>query len=178
MKQNKFFEKRVVLFVLLATISAIFVACNTQTQIKGNFAQIPAGQAFAEGKEIFFSHTETSDPEIAKLLTDMMKSPVLYVPSLANVPEASTSKVYVFENGLTGHGPLGFQADVFDNPPGTEGYTPLRRVVLVKWADGVVVSELKSLADIQQAEANNLLTTSETEIVINMPFIVWDGGKR
>ena len=89
---------------------------------------LPAGLAYAEGKEIYFVHTEASDPEIAKLLSDMMSSPVLFVPALADVPESALANVYVFENGVEGMGPLGFQPDVFDNPPGSTGYSPLRQI--------------------------------------------------
>ena len=134
--------------------------------------------AYAEGKEIFFTHTEASDPGIADKLTNMMKSPVLYVPSLAKVPAESLAKVYVFENGVAGKGPLGFQPDVFDNPPGADGYSPLREIVLVKWADGIQAVELKAEAEIFQSEEAGKLTTTRTGIVVNMPFMVWDGGKR
>ena len=63
------------------------------------YAQVPAGKAYAEGKEIYFTHTEASDPAIAEKLTNMMKSPVMYVPSLAKVPAEALANVYVFENG-------------------------------------------------------------------------------
>ncbi len=134
--------------------------------------------AYAEGKEIFFTHTEASDPGIAETLTNMMQSPVLYVPSLALVPAESRANVYVFENGVAGKGPLGFQPDVFDNPPGTDGYSPLREIILVTWADGAESRELKAVADILAAEADGQLSTNPTGVVVNMPFVVWDGDKR
>lgn len=170
--RNKF-----ILCVLLA-LTVLLTACNTQVQSTGTFAQVPAGKAYAEGKEIYFTHTEASDPAIAEKLTNMMKSPVLYVPALAKVPAESLADVYVFENGIKGKGPLGFQPDVFNNPPGTEGYSPLRQITWVKWADGAKVTELKSVTDISKAEANAELTTTKAGVVVNMPFIVWDGGKR
>jgi len=97
---------------------------------------------------------------------------------LANVPESALANVYVFENGLTGKGPLGFQPDVFNNPPGTDGYSPLRQIILTKWADGIKAVELKSAAEILQAEKDGKLTTTKSGVVVNMPFLVWDGGKR
>jgi len=166
-------------FILaVLSITVLLAACNTQAQSSGSYATLPAGKAYAEGKEIYFSHTEASDPAIAEKLTNMMKSPVLYVPALAEVPESSLADVYVFENGVTGKGPLGFQPDVFDSPPGTEGYSPLRQIILVKWAEGAQARELKSEADIAQAEAGSELTTSEAGVVVNMPFMVWEDGKR
>ena len=139
---------------------------------------IPAGLAFAEGQEIRFVHTEVSDAEIAKLLTDMMGSPVLVVPSLADVPESATAPVYVFTNGPVGMGPLGFQPDVFPFPPGADGYTPLRRVHLVTWADPAAARELKSAAEVKAALAAGELTEEVPGVVVNMPFVTWPGGGR
>ncbi|MBA3074946.1 MAG: hypothetical protein FP831_15185 [Anaerolineae bacterium] len=159
-------------------LSMLLAACSAQPQGTGTFAQVPAGRAYAEGKEIFFTHTEASDSGIADKLTNMMKSPVLFVPALADVPESVLANVYVFENGVTGKGPLGFQPDVFDNPPGTDGYSPLRQIILTKWADGVKATEQKSEAEILQAEKDGKLTITKSGVVVNMPFLVWDGGKR
>ncbi len=166
----------VVISVLL--FSLVLAACNTQTGTSGSFAQVPAGKAYAEGKEIYFTHTEASDAGIAETLTNMMRSPVLFVPSLSSVPESALANVYVFENGIAGKGPLGFQSDVFNAPPGTEGYTPLRQIILSKWVDGATVTELKSEAEILQDEKDGNLSLTKSGVVVNMPFIVWDGGKR
>ena len=144
----------------------------------GDAPSVPAGTAYAEGAEIRFMHTEASDSDIAKLLTDMMSSPVLHVPSLAEVPQGARATVYVFTNGVKGMGPLGFQPDVFDNPPGTEGYSPLRTLHTVTWADEAQATELKSVADVLQAEQSGLLTIAPQPVVINMPFLSWPGGER
>jgi hypothetical protein len=140
--------------------------------------EVPIGRAHADGKEIYFTHTEASDAEIAKMLTDMMNSPVFFVPSLAQVPDSTLANVYVFSNGLEGMGPLGFQPDVFDNPPGTDGYSPLRRLNEVSWVDPGQASELKSAAAVLALEQSGDVTIEQPGVVINMPFIVWDGGNR
>ena len=173
-------SRRTTAFLALLVLSILLVSCNANASAGAapNTAVIPAGRAYAEGKEIYFSHTEASDAGIAEKLTNMMKSPVLHVPSLAQVPESALANVYVFENGVTGKGPLGFQPDVFNNPPGTEGYSPLRQIILVKWADGAKTRELKSEAEVLQAETAGEVTTSKPGVVVNMPFMVWDGGKR
>ena len=87
----KVFKK--VIMVGLLSLSVLLAGCSLQTTSGGSFAEVPAGKAYAEGKEIYFSHTEVSDPMIAETLTNMMKSPVLYVPSLASVPEDALAKV-------------------------------------------------------------------------------------
>ena len=116
--------------------------------------------------------------DIAKLLSDMMTSPVLYVPALANVPDESLANVYVFANGLEGMGPLGFQADVFDNPPGTDGYSPLRRLNVVSWVDPAKATMFTSVDEIIAAQDAGQVTVEQPGVVVNMPFVVWDGGQR
>jgi hypothetical protein len=165
------------LSLLLITTMVLLAACAPQQSGPAK-AELPAGKAYAEGKEIYFVHTEASDAGVAEKLTNMMKSPVMLVPSLANVPDESLANVYVFTNGVAGSGPFGFQPDVFDNPPGTDGYTPLRRLNVITWSDETKSRELKAAADVLAAETAGELTIEQPGVVINMPFVVWDGGKR
>ncbi len=144
----------------------------------GEAPAVPAGLAYAEGQEIRFIHTEVSDADIAQLLSDMMDSPVLVVPALAEIPEAATAPVYVFTNGPEGMGPLGFQPDVFPSPPGAEGYTPLRAIHLVTWVDESQARELKAAAEVLEAEQKGELKIEQPGVVVNMPFITWPGGER
>jgi hypothetical protein len=139
---------------------------------------VPPVKGFAEGQEILFLHTEASDPQVADMLTRMMGSPVLVVPSLAQAPEAMLATVYVFRNGVTGEGPFGFQPDVFDNPPGTDGYRPLRAVHLVTWKNEPAARLLKSAAEVRDAEARGELTIERPGAVVNMPLLTWPGGQR
>ena len=164
-------------FLGLMLMAAILLT-GCQSKPLGSMREVPVGQAYAEGKEIYFTHTEASDPAIAEMLTNMMNSPVFYVPSLSQVPDESLANVYVFKNGLKGMGPLGFQPDVFDNPPGTPGYSPLRRLNVVTWTDPDQAIELKSAAAVLVLEQNGDITIEQPGVVINMPFIVWDGGNR
>lgn len=168
---------RMLLLFLSITAITVLSACAPQGE-KMPTALLPAGKAWAEGKEIYFVHTEASNPDVARLLTDMMSSPVIYVPSLARVPADALAQVYVFDNGLKGMGPFGFQGDVFDNPPGTAGYTPLRNVNVVTWADPAAARELKSVAEITAARDAGQVTIAQPGVVVNMPFVVWEGGKR
>ena len=135
-------------------------------------AVLPVNRAFVDGKEIDFVHLEASDENTAKQLTDMMQSPVFYVPSLAKAPADSLANVYSFKNGVEG------QASVFDNPPGTAGYSPLRQVNVVVWADATKARELKAVTEILAARDAGELAIKPTGIVVNMPVVVWDGGKR
>jgi hypothetical protein len=165
------------LIIPLITVMMILTACAPKQSGPAK-AELPAGKAYADGKEIYFIHTEASDPGVADKLTAMMKSPVLLVPSLANVPAESLANVYVFTNGLAGSGPFGFQPDVFDNPPGTDGYSPLRRLNVITWLDENKARELKSASEVLDAQTAGELTIEQPGVVINMPFVLWDGGMR
>lgn len=163
--------------LILVVLVSMLSACAPKKEEMPT-AVLPAGKAYAEGKEIFFVHTEASDADVAQLLTDMMSSPVLYVPGLARVPDEALADVYVFDNGLEGMGPFGFQADVFDSPPGTDGYSPLRRVNVVTWADPSQARMFTSVAEIMSAMDAGEVTIAQPGVVVNMPFVVWDGGQR
>ena len=142
---------------------------------------VPPVTGYSEGQKILFLHTETSDAEIAKLLTDMMGSPVLVVPSLAQAPREMLALVYVFTNGVKGDGPLGplgFQPDVFDSPPGHSGYSPLRKLVLVTWHGDKTARTLRSAAEVREVLDNGEITVQEPGVVVNMPMLTWPGGKR
>lgn len=165
------------LLVAIIMMAVLLTACSSGDEEMPTVV-LPSGMAYAEGKEIYFIHTEASDADIATLLTNMMDSPVLAVPALAEAPDSMLADVFVFENGLEGKGPLGFQADVFDNPPGTPGYTPLRRLNVVAWADPASARLLKSVSEIQAAIDSGELSLTEPGVVINMPFVVWEDGQR
>lgn len=147
----------------------------------GDVPRVPPVKGYAEGEQIFSVHTEASDREIARKLTGMMGSPVLVVPSLAEVPAESLANVCVFANGVKvegPRGPLGFQPDVFDVPPGTDGYSPLRALNKVTWKDEEQACVLKSAAEVREAEENGEMKIERPGVVVNMPFLTWPGGKR
>ncbi len=166
-------HKKVSLIPLFALLYALLVAC-AQAKVADEMptAALPVNKAFADGKEIYFVHLEASDKDAAKQLTDMMDSPVLYVPSLAKIPAEALANVYSFKNGVEK------QLSVLDSPPGTDGYSPLRLMNVVVWTDGVKPRELKGLAEIISAREAGELAIKPTGIVVNMPFVVWDGGMR
>ena len=162
--------------MLVVLLVSLLAACAPKEEMPT--AVLPAGKAWADGNEIFFVHTEASNADVAQLLTDMMSSPVIYVPSLADAPAGLLADVYVFDNGLEGMGPFGFQADVFANPPGTDGYSPLRRVNVVTWTDPSKARMLTSEVEIISAKDAGEVTITQPGVVVNMPFVVWDGGQR
>jgi hypothetical protein len=139
----------------------------------------PLVMAYYGGEEMFFIHTEASDEEVATMLTEMMNGPlVVLVPELAGAPDSMLAEMYAFTNGLEGHGPFGFQPDIFDSVPGDENYRPLRDVNLVEWNEGADARELRTVAELKAAEEKGEVTIMRPGIVVNMPVLVWKGGSR
>ncbi len=139
---------------------------------------VPNVTGYLDGRGILFQHTEVSDPKVAELLTAMMKSPVLVVPALAEAPPALLATVYVFTNGVRGGGPFKFQPDVFDHPPGSDGYRPLRAIHLVTWKAERVARLLKSASEVKAAEQAGEIAIERPGVVVNMPLVTWPGGGR
>ena len=168
--------------VFALSAAAVLTACaGGSSGTSGNVTMTgmsPLVEGFSEGQGIRFIHTEASDAPVADMLTRMMGSPVLLVSELSQAPSSTLANVYVFTNGVSGPGPLGFQADVFDNPPGTSGYRPLRSLVQVTWRSGANARLLKSAAEVRSAESNGEMTLARPGVVINMPMMTWPGGQR
>ncbi|MBI3943128.1 MAG: hypothetical protein HY326_08960 [Chloroflexi bacterium] len=181
-------QRNLIITVVVAVILAGFVLAYTrlvpaveQPTMGGMAASgpsVPPVKGYSEGMEIRFIHTEASEQQVAKMLTDMMGSPVLVVPALAQAPEGMLANVYAFTNGIKDGGPLGFQPDVFDNPPGTAGYSPLRSLNLVTWKNESASRELKSAEEVKEAESKGELSIKRPGVVVNMPLLTWPGGKR
>ncbi len=163
---------------LIATVALAVAFSGIAIGYFLNPVGIPPVRGYMEGKEIRFIHTEASDAKVAELLTDMMGSPVLVVPSLAQAPSATLANVYVFTNGIRGEGPFRFQPDVFDNPPGTAGYSPLRALNLVTWKEEPLARKLKSAAEVEGAMEKGEVTVKQPGVVVNMPMLTWPGGRR
>jgi len=115
------------------------------------------------------------------MLGAMMGSPVVVVPALADAPETARATVYVFANGVQPdgpRGPMGFQPDVFDSAPGDAGYSPLRGLAIVTWADADRAEVLRSAEEVEAAVSDGRLTVERPGVVVNMPLLSWPGGER
>lgn len=155
---------------------------GAMAEMTADAPRVPPGFGYYGGEEVFFIHTETSDPAIASTMQGMLGSPVPVVESLAQTPEDARSAVYGFTNGVvpddTSSGPLGFAPDVFDSAPGDEDYTPLRELMLVTWSAEDDARVLTSEQEVLDAEAAGEIDIEDTGIVVNMPLLSWPGGQR
>lgn len=140
--------------------------------------RFPPVQGFYDGQEVFFAHTESSDADVAGMLTDMMGSPVLVVPELADTRPQARDDLFVFTNGIEGTGPFGSQPDVFPSAPGDNAYRPLRHVVLVTWLDEGQARELRSADEVVAAADDGEVELEDSGAVVNMPMLTWPGGGR
>ena len=148
-----------------------------QTLTKTNIpVTLPLTRGYANGHEVFYISTDASDKDLAAHLTNLTGSRVVYTQSLANTPPAALANIYAFKNGIEGTGPLGFQPNLADSEPGQAGYSPLWRIILVQWKEGQTATELKSEQEITAALGDGKLTIEPTSMVVNCPFVKWEGG--
>ena len=137
---------------------------------------IPLGHGFAKGGDVFFITTEASDSGLASAISDRTGFKVAFAPSIAKAPESALAKVFVFTNGISGTGYLGFQPEVFDSLPGDASYSPAWRVVQVTWSSGATPSMLKSSQEVQAAQSAGQLQATESGNVVNCPIVKWPSG--
>lgn len=137
---------------------------------------IPLVMGYADGNEVFYITTEASHQEVADHLTDLLGFSVTYTPAIKNTPKDALANIYEFTNGVEGTGPLGFQPNVADSQPGDEEYSPAWAVQHVTWTDESAIRELTSEDEILEAQASDQLVIEETGVVVNCPFIQWEGG--
>jgi hypothetical protein len=137
---------------------------------------VPLMKGYENGNEIFFIATDASDNQTAAQITNVTGFKVNFAPLLARTPEEARGQAYVFENGIEGEGPLGFQLPVINARPGQEGYSPLLQMNLVRWNEGGQPTELRSEQDIIAASNAGQLTITETGVIVNHPAVQWQGG--
>ena len=137
---------------------------------------IPLKQGYVNGNPVFYINTDISDQKLAGLLTNTTGFKVNYAPLIAQAPSDAVAQFYVFKNGMKGNGTLGFQPTVGNAQPGDVNYSPLWKINIVEWKDGVTPTQLKSEKEVLDAKAKGDLTVTPTNMVANCPFIQWHGG--
>jgi hypothetical protein len=139
---------------------------------------LPLLTAWYEGQAISYVTTDVSDKTMAAMIN------ANYAPRLANAipsypkpPQVKTllERVYAFPNGEQSRTvfasiptPLG--ADSTD-----KNYSPVWLMYTITWVSKDNVQELKSEADIFKAEAQNWITITRTNVVVNCPIVSIDG---
>jgi len=130
---------------------------------------LPLKRAWVDGRTVEYITTDVSDAAMARM------SGANHVPRLANaIPKTGQpsvlERVYQF--------PGGEQISMFQSAPTPAGpanadrnYSPLWRIVLVRWRSPDQVRELKSEEELLAAEDKGEVTLSITNVVANCPVV-------
>ncbi|MEO6276372.1 hypothetical protein [Roseateles sp.] len=127
---------------------------------------LPLHQAWVEGRRVDYVTTDISDAAMAAQLG------VNHVPRLKDALGAGraslTERVYKFVDGS--------QISIFPSAPAPAGaaqpdanYSPLWRLVQVRWQPGAAVRELRSEEALLDALSRGELSLEVTDIVVNCP---------
>lgn len=148
------------LLMLSACASPLFDVGRTETVL-------PVSRAWVDGQIVEYISTDASDLAMARMMG------VNHVPALAAAIGAApgrslVERVYKFANDE--------QISIFQSAPqplGAENqdrnYSPLWRVVMVRWNDAAIRRELKSEEELLAAEDKKQVTLEMTDIVVNCP---------
>lgn len=153
--------------LLAGCASPLFDVGRTETVL-------PVSRAWVDGKVVDYVTTDISDLAMAR------KMGANHVPALAfalrSAPGRSlVQRVYRFSNEE--------QIVIFQsapNPVGAENqdrsYSPLWRVVMVRWNDPASIRVLKSEEELLAAQDSKLVSLEVTDIVVNCPVTRSAGG--
>ncbi len=141
-------------------------------------AIIPMHKGIFNSSSVFFIITDSSDQDLAKVITEKQDWKVELAPPIANTPETALQQMFVFTNGISGEGIYGYQNEVFSSTPTQESeYSPLSSVVEVEWKKGQNKKIFESAEEILKAKEGGRIDFKETDIVINTPQIIWPEGQ-
>lgn len=126
-----------------------------------------AHRGFApDGSTIYYIATDASSQDAANALG------ILFVNKTQNtLVSSAASDLYVFTNGITGTGPMDFQASIGSTNAGDEFYSPLWRIQTATWENAENASFLTTTAEITEHASEGHLTTAVAGFVVNCPFV-------
>jgi hypothetical protein len=126
-----------------------------------------AHRGFApDGSTIYYIATDASVKEMADALG------VIHVNKTGStLLTGASSDLWVFTNGISGTGPMGFQASIAGSNIGDAGYSPLWRIVAATWADADTAEFLTTARQISDAISGGKLGTEIAGVVVNCPFV-------
>jgi len=141
-------------------------------------AIIPMHKGIHTGNQVLYIITDSSDKDYAKTLSEKQEWNVELATVIADVPENTLQKLFVFKNGIKGEGIYGFQDEVFSSTPSQESeYSALSSVIEVSWKLGQKEIVFESASEIIDAEESGRIEFNETGVVLNTPQIVWPDGQ-
>ena len=84
--------------------------------------------------------------------------------------------LFQFMNGISGSGPLGFQAGIAASAPGDPNYSPMWRIFMIGWDDPSSAAVLENKGDIDFYQQEGLISVNlarpmDADHIVNCPFI-------
>jgi len=151
----------VTLALLAACASPLFDVGRTETVL-------PVSRAWVDGRVVEYVTTDISDAAMARM-TGANHVPRLAEAVRAPAGQSLLERVYKFPNQE--------QISIFQSAPKPAGgenqdrsYSPLWRVVLVRWSNPQSARELRSEEDLLAAQDRRELSLEVTDIVVNCPI--------
>jgi len=141
-------------------------------------ATIPMHKGMYNNGTVYYIITDTNDQTHADMITQRQDWKVELAPPLSDTPNEALQTVYTFTDGVEGDGIHGYQQEVFSSTPvQTDEYSALGSITHVLWKIGQVPEVLDSVETIMEAEEGGRIKLEKTDIVINMPQIIWPEGQ-
>lgn len=156
------------LFLVFLSLSALSGCASTPFIAGGAETAIPMSRAWFDGRKVEYITTDVSDAAMAQMMG------VNHVPRLADVlpgegRRSVVERVYKFAGAE--------QISVFQSAPSTggatstpSGYSPLWRVVTVRWLRSADARDLQSEEQVLAAAERGDVALDMTDIVINCPI--------
>ena len=124
-----------------------------------------------DGRTIYYIVTDATPSGPASMMG------VTPVSSTANlIANAAAVDLFQFKNGITGSGPLGFQAGIAASGPGDANYSPMWRIFMISWNDPANALLLETVDDFNAFKEAGLIDINiarpmNADHIVNCPFI-------
>ena len=141
-------------------------------------ATIPMHMGSFENESVYYIITDINNQTQADLISEKQEWKVEHAPILSDTPNNVLQTVYMFTDGVLGDGIHGFQPEIFSSTPAqADEYSALVSVTNVSWKISQVPEVLDSVEAIMEADEAKTIKLEKTDIVINMPQIIWPDGQ-
>ncbi|QDI88236.1 hypothetical protein Nisw_01155 [Candidatus Nitrosopumilus sp. SW] len=124
-----------------------------------------------DGRTIYYIVTDATPSGPAGMM-GVVSSPT----SASLIANSAAVDLFQFKNGLTGSGPLGFQAGIAAGAPGDENYSPMWRIFMTGWTSPENAQLLETIDDLNAYRETGLIDIGiarpmNSDHIVNCPFI-------
>lgn len=145
-----------------------------QTDIEVN---IPLHKGLYNDESVYYIITDSSDKSYAEKISTKQEWNIQETKLLESISKERKGIAYVFTNGIKGDGLFDFQDNVLSQIPSSKNYSPFNSVIEVTWKQGQNKELLRSEEEILEAKEKGRIEFKDTNIILNMPQIIWPGGQ-